>query len=157
MGNQVLLETLPILVVLLTPITVAYDGWIPLFSVFFFFGSIDTSFLNGGLSLSLAHYPEYIVLSFPALANSIAAFWALHRLSQKETDKRRALNEILAVTVAWAVYLSFFFILVLALGRLVVGPLPVPFGPLVAILSRGRILKMTKEIDELQKSPVPMD
>lgn len=148
-------QMLPILVVLFTPITISCDAWYaPAISLFFFFGRIDLRPLPIPYSLGLSFvYPyAFLILSIPALVVGIISAWELRRLSKKKTTARDALLAIVGVTVIWTVYLSIMFFGSLSIGRLVIGPFPVPFGPLVAVLSRDYITSVTEQIDELEKS-----
>jgi cbb3-type cytochrome oxidase subunit 1 len=153
-------EPLPIIITLFTPILVAYATFPgPMFGIVFVLGRIEFA-IEASQIFTRWFFNEFWTLllwSVPALIVSIVASGMLHRLANGKTSSERVLRVMIVVTIVWAIYSSIFFFGSLSVGRIVIGPVPVPFGPLVAILIRGRIMKMTKEIDELQKSPVPMD
>ena len=153
-------ELLPIIITFLTPVTVAYSALsFPTFGIFFFIARIE--FVNNVGQIVTRIIPSdfwtLLLLSIPALIVSIVASGMLYRLSNGMTSSERVLLVMMAVTIIWVIYNSIFFFGALSVGQLVVGPFPVPFGPLAAVLSRERIMKLTREINELQKPPVPMD
>ena len=146
---QTLREDLPILVLLFTPITVAYSSYFePVFSVLFLLGTIN---FNHYFQVTIFDPSSVLFFSVPALMASIVSTWILRRLSQRKTSSRNALRVVGGVTLIWAVYLSVFFFGALSVGRLVVGPFPVPFGPIIAVLSRGYLIRLSEQIDELEK------
>jgi len=147
--TQALREDLPILILLFTPITVAYSSdFEPLFSVVFLLGSVD---FNHYFQVTIFNLGAVLFLSVPALMASIVSTWILRRLSQRKTSSRNALRVVGGATLIWAVYLSVFFFGALSVGRLVVGPFPVPFGPIIAALSRGHLMRSSEQIDELER------
>ena len=151
-------EPLPIIITFLTPVTVAYSTFsFPTFGIFFFIARIEFVYNVGQIVTRIipSDFWNLLLISIPALIVSIAASGMLHRLSNGKTSSERVLRVMIAVTIVWAIYNSIFFFGALSVGQLVVGPFPVPFGPLAAVLSRKRIIRLTKEIDDLQKSPVP--
>ena len=56
---------------------------------------------------------------------------------------------MIAVTIVWAIYFSVHFFASLPVGIFVW--IPVPLGPIVAVLSREEIMRLTEQIDELQR------
>jgi hypothetical protein len=147
---RVQIEALPIIVVLFTPVAVAYANYfIPTFGFFFFFVRIEVMAEVGGLLISLVFIDFYTLLlvSIPALIVSIVASWMLHRLSNRRTTSDRVLRIMLVATIVWAIYFSVFIIGALSVSALVLGPFPVPFGPIAAVLSRGYIMRFTEQID----------
>ncbi|MBY8998348.1 MAG: hypothetical protein KGD60_11510 [Candidatus Thorarchaeota archaeon] len=154
--TRTLREPLPILVLLFTPITVTYDSFIyPTFSIYFLFWRLDLMnlpIIGTYFGLTISYAATFLVLSVPALIVSIFSSWMLRRLSYEKTTSRGVLMAMIGVTVVWAIFLSIFFFGSLSVGRFMGGPIPVPFGPLVAVLSRGYIMKLSEHIDELEKS-----
>ena len=152
-SDRVFREFLPVLIVVFTPITVSYDYvWGPAVSIFFLLGRVDLLPWRTYLPIQVVlAYPFVLLLvSMPALLVSIVSSWELHRLSQRKTTTRGALRVIIAVTLVWAVYLSIYFFGTLSVGHPLIGPFPVPFAPLVAVLSREHIMKLTEEIDKAE-------
>jgi hypothetical protein len=147
-------EILPILVLLFTPITIVYDThFLSNFSTFFVFARVDiiTDVGVTYFALSFPYLAVFLVMSIPALIASIFSSWMLHRLSYRKITARGVFRAMIGVTVVWVIYLSIFFFGALFTGYIVVGPFPVPFGPLAAVLSRNYIMRLTEQIDELEK------
>jgi len=147
--------TLPILVLLFTPITVVYESLLePTISIFFLIGRVYYRPISMHLIIELFFdYPiTFLVISVPALIATIVSSWMLRRLSNKSISSRGASLVIAGVTVVWALYLSIYFFGSLSIGHLFVGPFPLPFGPIAAIFSQEYIMKLTEQIDELERS-----
>jgi hypothetical protein len=154
-GERSFRQFLPVIVLMFTPITVSYQTVLgPTFSFFFFFGRIDVRILSMYYftQFSLVYSIAFLAVSLPAFMVTIYSCWELRRLSQKKTTARGALRMMLAAIVAWAIYLVIFFLGSLSVGQLIIGPFPVPLAPLAAILSRGYIVDVTEQIDELENA-----
>jgi hypothetical protein len=144
-------ELVPIIVTFFTPISVGYAAFFsPMFIVFFLFGRIELVNDVGRTLIRLVFngFWTLLLLSVPALIVSIIASGMLHRLSNGKTSPERVLRAMIIVTIVWAIYYSIFFFGSLSVGQPVVGPVPLPFGPLVAVLVRGHIMRRSEEIAE---------
>jgi len=136
---------LPVLVLLFTPITVIFaEVFGPAVSIFFLFLRLD--FNSPFIGLSFVYEAAFLMISLPAIIMTIYSSFELRRLSQKKTTAESVLRRIAGATVVWAFYLSIYLFGSLSIGRPFF-PVPVPFGPLVAVLSRGYIMDVTEKID----------
>jgi hypothetical protein len=153
-ASQSFRETLPILILIFVPITFAYAETLgPTLSVEFLWASfeyIPQSMYPFQVSLFIP--AVYLILSVPAFIASVVSAWALRRLAQKRTTSRNALRIIVGVTLVWAAYLLIFFFGSLSMGHFVVGPFPLPFGPIIAALSRKYIVRANEQIDDLERA-----
>ena len=152
-SDRIFREFLPVLMVVFTPITVSYDySWGPTVSIFFLLGRVDLLPWRTYLPIQVVlAYPFVLLLvSMPALLVSVVSSWELHRLSQRKTTASGVLRAIVAATLAWAIYLFIYFLGTLSVGHPLIGPFPVPFTPLVAVLSREHIMRLTEEIDKAE-------
>jgi hypothetical protein len=156
--SQTFRETLPILVLLFAPIIVSYEvvfGPTLIFS--FLLGSFSYApELMYPFQVSFFNPAVFLILSGPAIVASTVSAWALRRLAQKRTTSKNALRVIVGVTIVWAAYLLIFFFGSLSMGRFVVGPFPIPFGPIIAALSRGYIVRINEQINDLEKAEKSM-
>jgi len=144
------LEILPIAVIFFVPSTIWFSHNL---IIYFLFGAVHISITPWNIYFEVQYIIPYLLTLFtPALLVSVMLSLMLKRLSAKKTTTTRVLQTAVGATIVWVMYFSLYFFSELTFGRLSLGPIPIPIGPIVAVLIRNSILKMTEQIDSFESS-----
>ncbi|UCE09471.1 MAG: hypothetical protein JSW61_10935 [Candidatus Thorarchaeota archaeon] len=149
-------ELLPILIVFFTPNAIAFQdyGLGDVFSFFFFLGRLDLwpQVMQLSFEFILPYPGELLLISGPALIAGIAATWQLRRLSRERSTRKGVLLAMVIVTVIWTAAHLGLFLGAPTAAQTFIPVLPLPFGPLTAVLLRDNILSLTEQIDSLENA-----
>jgi hypothetical protein len=147
---------LPICLVLISPITIAFSDYHkPWLYISFFLGVLWTGFQPPSAYFESIFYnpPIMLVVSLPYLLLGIVSAWQLHRLSIKRSTPRRVLIVISLAAAVWIIFNLTGMFYVQSSGEvLIIGwILPLPIAPVAAILSRTHIMELTRRIESQEK------